>query len=313
MGSRPLRDTSPEKLHLLSCRTLRSKLLFIPKAELNHIVGGVLARYQSLYQIEIFAIIVLSNHYHILAQAPEGNIPRFFECVNREIAQRVNRYLGRTGFVWSRRYDDLVVLEEEDALEALLYIVTNNVKHALGSHSKNWPGISSYSQALGGKNKTYRFCNYTEYHTAKRKSERSGELVRKSDFEIEYVLEISSLAKFPRLRRIVKSSLPNLIEKRIKKLLTEHKVAGRAIMSRKAILTQAVQGKYPRETNKTPRPICYTRNPQALAMYAKQLRLIRADYADASYRFRQEEYSAPFPPYTLKPPAHHHPKALHPQ
>ena len=304
MRSRPLRDTNPEKLHLLSCRTLRSELLFVPKAELNEIIGGVFARYQSLYRIEIFAIIVLSNHYHLLARAPEGNIPRFFESVNREIAQRVNRYLGRQGFVWSRRYDDLIVLEEEDALEALLYIVTNNVKHALGSHSRNWPGINSYSQSLGAKNKTYRFCNYTKYY---------AELVRKSDFEIEYTLEISSLGSFPKLKKIIETKLPKLIEERIQKLVAEHKREGRVVMSRKAILTQPLQGKYPKETNKTRRPICYTRSPEALASYAQERRLISAGYTDASCRFRQEDYSVAFPLHTIKPPAHHHPKLLHPQ
>ena len=311
MRSRPLRDTTPGKLHLLSCRTLRSELLFIPKGELNHIIGGVIARYQSIYQIDIFAIKVLSNHYHMLARAPYGNLPRFFESVNREIAQRVNRYLKREGFLWSRRYDDLIVVEDDDAIEALVYVVTNNVKHCLGSHPRNWPGISSYAQTLGARNKLYKFCNYTQFRAAKRKAERTGELVRKSDFETEYILKIASLAVLPSLKRKV-LKLPEILKERVETLLAEHRKHGRAVMSRKAILGLPTQGKYPKETNKTKRPICYTRNPQALAIYARELRVLNAEYADASIRFRKEQYSAPFPTYTIKPPAYHHPKKLYP-
>ena len=112
---RPLRDTDPEKVHLITCRTARAELLMVPRPEITNIIGGVIAKYSSLLEIDLYAVIVLSNHYHLLAKAPKGNLSFFAENINREIAKRVNWHLGREGFFWGRRYDDQIVVEEYES------------------------------------------------------------------------------------------------------------------------------------------------------------------------------------------------------
>ena len=80
---RPLRDTEPNKLRLISCRTARSELLLVPCSEINNIVGGVLAKYSNLYKINIYEAVVLSNHYHLLLDTEvEGNVSLFEENIN---------------------------------------------------------------------------------------------------------------------------------------------------------------------------------------------------------------------------------------
>ena len=305
---RELRDTSPGKLHLLSCRTLYSELLFIPKPPLNEIVGGVVARYQEFYNIDIFGISVLGNHYHILCRSLTGQIHLFAENINREIAHRVNRYLGRTGPVWSRRYDDLVVLEDKDTLEALLYVVTNPTKHFLVENPKSWPGICSYRQSLGAKPKQYKFFKYTEYHAALKLAKNSGDRVKRSDFEVVHTLVITPVNRISGLERVSYATLRSLLAERVAKLVKERRAAGKGFLGRKNVLAQPIRGKFPFTSSKSKRPICYTKNIKALGQYRKERKILRAAYRDSSISFRSGNYLVEFPAYTIRPPLHHIPK-----
>ena len=307
---RPLRDTKPNKLHLLSCRTIRSELLFVPCSKLNNIIGGILAKYSSRYSINLYAACVLSNHYHIIADSPiEGNISLFEENINKEISKRVNRFLNRTGSIWERRYDDLLVLEKEDALEALIYTVTNPTKHGLVANPSSWPGITSCNPGSNLKTKTYTFFNYTEYNKAKRKAASTAEVVRKSDYEQEYKLEIK---KLPQYKELSNEAYENLIEKEVKKrtrkLQEERWSKKQKFLGRKAVLNQSRTGVFPRKTNKTKRPACYTRCKRALAEFIEELKLIREKYNLASIKYRLGQTDYEFPIYCYFPPRHHTPK-----
>jgi len=134
--SRPLRDITPDKVHLLTCRTRNSEILFVPRPKITNCIGGVIAKYAKKYEITLYAVIVLGNHYHILASSKDGKLPLFAENIGREIAKRVNRLLHRKGSLWGKRYDDQLVIEQYDALEGLLYTLTNPTKHKLLAHSK---------------------------------------------------------------------------------------------------------------------------------------------------------------------------------
>jgi len=303
---RPLRNIEPEKLHLLSCRTRESELLLVPSPELNSIVGGVLAKYSQLYSINLYAVCVLSNHYHLLLSTNiEGNIALFAENINREICKRVNRLLNRKGSLWSRRYDDLLVLEEQDALEALTYTVTNPTKHGLVANPNSWPGITSYGQ----ESKIYTFFNYTQYSGAKRKSLITGEVIKRSDYEKEYKLEIKKLPMFNNLSNEEANKLIlKQVEKRVRKLNEEKWSKQERFLGRKAVLNQAKKGVFPNKTNKTKRPACYTRCSRALAEFIEEAKLIRAKYNLASIKYRLERNDFEFPLYCYFPPRHHIPK-----
>jgi len=47
----------------VTCRTVQSRLLLRPSANLNRIVLGILGRAQRLYGLRIHACVFMSNHY----------------------------------------------------------------------------------------------------------------------------------------------------------------------------------------------------------------------------------------------------------
>ena len=304
---RPIRDTNPEKAHLLTCRTRLSELLFVPNDKINNCLGGVIAKYANVYNIELYSVVILSNHYHILLWGE--NVSLFAENVNREIAKRVNIILGRKGSLWGRRYDDQITIEETDELEGLLYILANPVKHGLVTHSKYWPGLSTYHQVLGAKAQSFTFFNYTEFKKAKLKARANGEVVHRSDYEKKYELKINPIRLFRKLsekERIEK--LNDLLQIRIKKLYDERLKQGKGFLGRKAIILQPPSGEFPLESNKTKRPVCYTKCLVALSEFKKELKLKLAQYNEASIRYRYGISDVIFPPHCFYPPRHHKPK-----
>ena len=311
---RDLRNTDPNRVHIITCRTACAELMLIPDAELTETVGGIIAKYQNVYDITIYDGIILGNHYHFLVQAAEGALPSFAENVNREIAKRVNRLLLRQGCFWGRRYDDLITIEETDALEGLLYISTNAVKHGLVTHPRHWPGFKLYHQLRGAKPKEYRFINYTEYHRAKRIAANHGKYVHRSDYETIYTLEITPIPIFAGLSAEERHlKLDKLTEERTAKLVRERREAGKSFLGRKNILAQKRQGTFPNEVSKSPRPPCYTKNREARNEYREYKDQVRAQYSEASKKFRSGYYNAVslFPPFCLLPPLHHIPKDRH--
>ena len=302
---RELRDTDPTKYHLVSCRTIGSELLFVPRPEMNEILGGVIAKYQAEQQIDIYALSFLTNHYHMLLRATESNLPLFFENVAREVAHRVNRHLDRTGPLWSRRYDDLITLEPEDVLEAFLYVTTNPVKHGLVQHPKQWPGLCSYWQSLGRKNKQYAFTHYTEYHQAKRKAAACGDIAWLSDYQSRHTLRISPL---PENLRLDIPQIEQLLEKRTKALVVSRKAQGKGFLGRAKVLATPPRGAFPKEVSKSTRPPCYSKNAEAIREFRKERQTRRHWYAHASREFRLKNFSVEFPPHCLFPPLHHIPK-----
>lgn len=306
--SRPLRDTDPSKIHVLTCRVARAELLLVPDEKMNKLIGGVIARYADVHKIDLYGYQFLSNHYHLLLQGKEGVIPRFAADINREIASRVNRLLNREGVLWGRRYDDQVTLEAMDDVEALLYVTTNPVHHGLVSHPRLWPGISCYRQLIGGKPERFVFFEYSKYHAAKKAALARGEIVHRRDFEIVYSLKLKPLpifAQLPTDERIRQVEI--LIEKRTRKIQVERRRLGLGFLGRKGVLKQKRINNFPEKVSKSVRPRCYTKNLQALFQFRKDERLKRAHYDEASFSFRMGEFSTEFPPFCIRPPLHYKP------
>ena len=134
----------------------------MPTAKNTKLIGGIIARYQELLGVEIYAYTILSNHIHLLIKAPRGNSDEFIENINREIARRINWKYHREGPLWGRRYSEQIVLdEEEDLLEAFLYVTLNPTRHGLIKDSSKWKGLSSFHHSL--RDSTPRRFHFTHY------------------------------------------------------------------------------------------------------------------------------------------------------
>jgi len=265
-----------------------------PNRTVRKLIGGIVARYQEIFDIEIYALKYLSNHPHLLIRAKRGNADEFLENVNREVARRINWKNNRKGKFWARRYTDQKVLSEPDLLEAFLYITTNGVRHGLVEHPSLWPGLSSYEQSLTEKEERYIFQHF---------SARQGQ-----PQVTEHTLKISPLPQFAELSpKKRKKLVRKLIEERTNALVKARKEEGRGFLGVQAVQSQDPDAK-PREVSNKKRGLSYSKNPILIREHLLGARQKRRLYDYASMRFRAGELSVIFPDHTFKPPLHRRPR-----
>jgi DNA-binding winged helix-turn-helix (wHTH) protein/REP element-mobilizing transposase RayT len=75
-----------------------------------------------------YAYCLMSNHYHLLIETPEGNLVPGMRRLNGQYSQAFNRRHGRVGHVLQGRYTSIVVDRDPYLLELCRYIVLNPVR-----------------------------------------------------------------------------------------------------------------------------------------------------------------------------------------
>ena len=100
----------------VTCRTLHSRFLLRPSPMLNDIVVGVLGRAQRMYPIRVCAVEFASTHFHLLLDVDDAlQLARFMRHVNSNLARKIGRLVGWREKIWSRRYQAIVISNEEAA------------------------------------------------------------------------------------------------------------------------------------------------------------------------------------------------------
>src|SRR5688500_12431393 len=114
-------------------RTIQGRLLLRPSPQLNEIILGILGRAQRLYPLEIIGYSFLSSHYHLLLRVDDAQqLARFMAYFNGNLAREVARLTGWKDKVWSRRYESILVTEEDAAqVNRLRYLLENSCKEGL--------------------------------------------------------------------------------------------------------------------------------------------------------------------------------------
>ncbi len=98
---------------------------------LGGVIGAAVARAQARHGVQVMALVVMSNHLHLLVRTPRLNLAAFMRDVKSAIGRDMNLLYGRVGTLWSRRYDVQDVLDDGAALERALYILGNPAQAGL--------------------------------------------------------------------------------------------------------------------------------------------------------------------------------------
>ena len=96
----------------------------------------------------LHAYCLMSNHYHLLIETPEGNLSRGMRQLNGVYTQQFNRRHNRVGHILQGRYKAIVVDKNNYLLELCRYIVLNPVRAGMVRGPKEWRW-SSYKETAG--------------------------------------------------------------------------------------------------------------------------------------------------------------------
>jgi REP element-mobilizing transposase RayT len=142
-------------------------------------VSSALARAQEhcaergLPPVEVFAVVVMSNHLHLVVRAPGKNLAAFMGYFLARVAQTLNLLLGRVGPVFPRRYDAQPILDEEAAAGRVKYVLENPKKAGLVCCFTEWPGFVAVAGLHEGEELETKHFDRTGWQLAKRPKERA--------------------------------------------------------------------------------------------------------------------------------------------
>ena len=103
--------------------------------------------------MEIHAFVFMSNHYHLLISVPDARrMAEFMRYFNSNLAREIGKLRGWRDKVWSRRYQAIVVSDEDRAqIGRLKYLLSHGVKEGLVEHPAKWPGANTVDALVKGE------------------------------------------------------------------------------------------------------------------------------------------------------------------
>ncbi|MBN2027088.1 MAG: transposase [Actinobacteria bacterium] len=94
---------------------------------------GQLIKGAEKYNVGVFAYCLMGNHYHLLVQTREKNLPQFMHFLLSSYASYLFREKEKRGHIFAGRYKAILVSTEEYLLTVSKYIHRNPIKAALVS------------------------------------------------------------------------------------------------------------------------------------------------------------------------------------
>jgi putative transposase len=140
--ARPLRLPFPGGIYHVTARGNDRQTIFKGDSDCSLFLI-VLATVVARYRVRCHAYCLMSNHYHVLLQTPEGNLSAAMRQLNGVYTQRFNRSHERCGHVLQGRFGAQLVDGQAYLLEVCRYIVLNPVRAGLVSHPRDWRWSSS--------------------------------------------------------------------------------------------------------------------------------------------------------------------------
>ena len=147
---RRIRIWDPDVVYHISNRTQEAKYLFVPDDEFNKLVHRWLKRAVRIFEVELYAAVVMSNHFHLLVRAPLMNISKFMQYFQTNLSRAVNKLRKRyDAAVFPRRFAAEPVLDEASFDRLLAYVLCNPVTANLVEQPEQYPGLTTYAQSIG--------------------------------------------------------------------------------------------------------------------------------------------------------------------
>jgi hypothetical protein len=284
----------------VTCRTLQGRLLLRPDPELNDIAAGILGRSQRLYPVDIVGYVALSTHYHLLVWAEDAQrLSRFVAYFNSNLAREVSRKTGWTGKIWDRRYQAIVVSDEEAAQEERFrYLCSHGVKENLVGHLRDWPGLHCIRQIVDGEPLTGTWYDRTQEYIARR---LRGEDPDPSRFTTRETVTLSPLPCWKHLS-------PEAYRQRVAKLAQEieeeaaetRKRTGVQPLGRKTILAQDPVSR-PKKLKKSPAPLFHAATKAMRRFLWEGYAWFVTAYRTAAEKLQRGDPDPRFPPGSFPP------------
>jgi REP element-mobilizing transposase RayT len=145
--ARPLRIEYPGALYHLTSRGDGREDIYRGDADRRAFLG-LLGEVCERFNWWVDAYCLMTNHYHLLLETPDGNLSQGMRQLNGVYTQRFNALHGRCGHVFQGRYHAILVQKDAYLQELSRYLVLNPIRAQRVAAPAEWPW-SSYRATSG--------------------------------------------------------------------------------------------------------------------------------------------------------------------
>jgi putative transposase len=144
--ARPLRIEYPGAYYHVTSRGNAQKDVFKSQRDREKFLG-YLESATRRYGAVIHAYCLMSNHYHLLLETPEGNLPQIMRHINGAYTTYFNVKRKRAGHLFQGRYKAILVEADEYLAELSRYIHLNPVRVGIVERPEQyqWSSYRSYT------------------------------------------------------------------------------------------------------------------------------------------------------------------------
>ncbi|RLB52108.1 MAG: hypothetical protein DRJ42_15635 [Deltaproteobacteria bacterium] len=255
----------------------------------QNLLGAALARAQEHCEVEIFAIVCMSNHIHLVIRTKKRNLSKFVGYFKARVATAINQLTGKRGPLWARRYDAQPILNDEAAMERVVYTIDNPGKANLVEDPGGWPGFSA-AYGLGEADElTFEYFDRTAWHKAKRPRDRGP-------FWRTATLVLSPL---PNCVDVVRERVGESLRAQLKNSSEARAAGGKRAVGIERVLAAGFETR-PQKASFGRRPYCFG-SAREKREYSEGMGRVCRLHAEAAERFRNGDRTAVFPAGTYPP------------
>jgi len=135
--------------HLLS-RGNERRDIFIDEND-RHMFLDTVGEMSERFDVDIFAYVLMGNHYHLLARTRRANLIRAMQWFGATYTSRFNCRHARNGHLFQGRYKSIVVQNDAYVMQLSCYIHRNPLRAGIAKRLANYPWSSYRAYAYGKK------------------------------------------------------------------------------------------------------------------------------------------------------------------
>ena len=146
--ARPLRIEYEGAFYHATARGNERKRIFFSSSDCQRF-KEYLREAKEKYHFLLHGYVLMSNHYHLLMETPEGNMSRVMHFINASYTSHINRKHQRSGHLFQGRYKAILVDKDNYLLELSRYIHLNPVRAQIVSRPEDYAHSSYRFYILG--------------------------------------------------------------------------------------------------------------------------------------------------------------------
>jgi len=269
------------------------------------LVGSALARAQERYGAQVFGLVVMSNHLHLVCQTRGKNLAKFVGYLKARIADAINMITGKRGPLWARRYDAQPILDDAACAERVGYTANNPRAANLVDDPQLWPGLSLAYGTTEEQELTFTYFDRTAWQRAKRPND-IGPFMKQATLVLSPIPSCEGMS--PELyRQSLQTWIDDAQDKHQAKS-GQTDAEGAALARRHPSKALGIDGVVRASVEQRPRSPSFSRRPyafgtpEAVRAHRHAMFAVMAEYDQCGDRYRSGEWHVGFPEGTYRPP-----------